>query len=301
MKKNSKTSKKLAYEVITDKLIEMIEKKKVLPWHLPWKVNGEFCQTQNYKTKHTYRGINAFLTQLAVHSYGYSSPYFLTFNQATDLGGHVKKGESGLPVIYWNFIKKTEINPAGESEEVSIPIAKYYTVFNVDQIEGIELNLPKPTEEVKHDPIKDCEKVLKNKANKPEIIYGSNRACYAPLIDKITIPKIGQFDKVEEFYSTLFHELVHSTGHKKRLNRVSVVDLCPFGTTNYGKEELIAEMGAAFLCGYCKIDNTTIDNSAAYLNSWLKTIKQTPKLLIEASGAAQKAVDYLLGVKKEEE
>lgn len=294
-------NKQLAYEVITKKLIEMIEEKKVLPWQIPWKVNGDEYNTKNYKTKHAYRGVNAFLTQLAVYCYGYTSPFFVTFNQASDLGGQVKKGSKGLPVIFWNFIKKTEVNTKGETEEVSIPIAKYYTVFNIDQIEGVDWKVEKKKDSVEHEPIKTCEKVLKNKSKKPKIVYGGNRACYSPELDNIRIPSQKQFDEIENFYSTLFHELVHATGHKNRLNRSTVTELCPFGSTNYGKEELVAEMGAAFLCGHCGIENSTIDSSAAYLQSWLTTIKKTPKLLIEASGAAQKAVDYLLDLKHEED
>jgi len=289
MKNETKTP---AYEIVTKKIIELIEEKKVLPWQIPWKISAIDRGTCNYKTKHLYRGVNAFLTQLAVYVYGYSTPYFLTFNQASDLGGSVKKGAKGLPILFWHFLKKQEKNDAGGVEEVTTPIARYYTVFNLDQIDNIQV--PENKEEMFfHDPIKACEKVLKE-APAPKIEYLGSRACYSPLTDVITLPVKGKFPKVENFYSTLFHELTHSTGHKSRLNRSSVAEAQTFGTLNYGKEELIAEMGAAFLCGYCGIENETITTNAAYLKEWLSIIKKTPKILIEASSAAQKATDLLL-------
>lgn len=271
-------------EVITQRILDIMEKGTV-PWHKPW-ASAEFAP-KNLVSKKEYNGINAFLTACS----GYSSPFWASFKQITELGGSVKKGEKGMPVIYWNWVVKDE----GTPDEEKIPFMRYYTVFNLEQTEGIpEDKIPK-IDSVTHEftPIEECEKTVEAMQNKPEIGHAEARAYYKPSQDSINMPKKELFDGPEQYYSTLFHELVHSTGYKTRLDRQTLTDYAPFGTPTYSREELIAEMGAAFLCGHCGIENKTIDNSAAYIASWSKRLKQDGKLVIVAAAQAQKAVNYI--------
>jgi antirestriction protein ArdC len=288
MKKETKS----VYEIITETVVDMIEKKGVLPWQIPWNTTTE---AMNYKSKKEYRGVNAFLTRMSVFANGYSNSCFLTFNQVKELGGMVKKGSKSLPIVFWNFLEKTERDETGKLCKKVIPLVRYYNVFNLDQIDGIEWKLPK-SETFCNTPIASCEYIVAGFKNAPEYSFGGDKAFYAPAFDKIRIPVKEQFAKIENFYSTLFHEFAHSTGHKSRLNRDGVANIQAFGSVDYGKEELIAEMTAAFLCAKAGIENETINQSAAYLANWLRAIKANPKLLIESSSSAQKASDYILGV-----
>lgn len=177
---------------------------------------------------------------------------------------------------------------------------RYYTVYNVAQCENIdESKIPSiPTTHNDFDHIAECEAIIAGMPNCPEIQQGKQRASYNPLSDIISIPRFDSFDTAEEYYSTLFHELTHSTGHGSRLNRLNN-NVSGFGNEEYSKEELVAEMGAAFLCGFAGIENTTINNSVAYIQGWLKALKHDKKLVIMAAAQAQKAADYILMVNKE--
>ena len=160
--------------------------------------------------------------------------------------------------------------------------------------------MPEDVATTKHfDPIPQCEQVAKAMPNAPAITHQSQRACYSPLLDIVNMPQPESFDAPTAYYGTLFHELTHSTGHESRLNRDSITDPVRFGSHTYSREELIAEMGAAFLNGHCGIDASTLDNSAAYIHGWLKRLKNDPKLVVQAAGKAQRASDYILGVKYE--
>jgi len=279
------------YEIITKQITEKLEKGCV-PWHKPWKGSD---LPVSLISKKAYRGINVLILLLQ----GFTSQYWLTFNQCKKLGGKIKKGSKGTPVIFWNwFDKEVENKATGEKKIQKIPFLKYYTVFNVEQTEGIEY--PKPVETKGNGVIQKCKDVVENFKDKPEVFVGGNRACYDVKIDKLSIPSITVFNSSEEFYSTEFHEFVHSTGHESRLNRATITDICPFGSSNYSKEELVAEIGAAFLCGITGIENKTIDNSASYIQNWLKALKNDKKLVVIAGGQAQKAVDYILGKKPED-
>lgn len=280
---------KNVYEIITERIMDQLEKGEV-PWHRPWACQEWFAK--NLISKKEYRGVNAFLT----NSQGYDSPYWLTFKQAQDLGGSVKKGEHGTPVVYWNWVNKTDKDPDTEEELTkNIPFLRYYTVFHVSQCDLPEGKVP----EVKAvdnglNPIDICEKVTSRMPKRPEIKYGQQRAFYKPAQDTVNMPKFQSFDNAEAFHSTLFHELVHSTGHESRLNRKGITELSSFGSTEYSKEELVAEMGAAFLCGHCGIENKTVDNSVAYIQSWLKRLRSDKKLVVMAAAKAQKAADFIL-------
>ena len=224
---------------------------------------------------------------------GYANPYWMTFKQAQKLNAKVIKGEKGTPLVYWNFIEKKN----ADGEDKTIPFMRYYTVFNADQIEGLEDNFyPKPVEQIKFKKIDKCEKIVSKFKNKPKIQHIEQRAYYRPSNDMVNMPASDTFKTREEYYSTLFHELGHSTGHKTRLNRKGITDLNLFGSHDYSKEELVAEMTASFLCGVSGIENTTIDNSAAYLKGWLQVLKKDSKLIVAAAQLAQKGADYIQGI-----
>lgn len=281
------------YEIITDRILEQLEKGNV-PWHKPW-AGGE--APKNLITKKEYRGVNVFI----LSAMGYTSPYWLSFKQAQELGGAVRKGEKGCPVVFWKWLTKTDDD--GNITEEKIPMLRYYTVFNVAQVDGIDEKRI-PALAIKYndlEKIERCEAVVYAMPKRPEILHNEQQAYYRPSTDTVNMPKFETFDGSEEYYSTLFHELVHSTGHEKRCNRKGVDcsdgSWSSFGSTPYAKEELVAEMGAAFLCGYCQIENRTIDNSTAYIKSWLRKFRDDKKMVIMAAAQAQKAADFILGIK----
>lgn len=273
-----------AYQVITDRIIELLEA-GVTPWHKPWSGGGE---AMNLVSKRPYRGINRFLLNVA----GYASPYWLTFNQANKLGGKIKKGSKSTPVVFWKLLEK-EDEKTGEKKEV--PVLRYYRVFNLEQTEGIDGPEPEEMEEQVFTPIERCEQIMASMPNPPKLQHRHQAAWYRPSLDLINLPKPESFESAEEYFCTWAHEAAHSSGHKSRLNRPTLTDMAPFGSTNYSKEELVAEMTAAFLCGVTGIDNVTIDNSAAYLNGWLKKLRKDNRLVVLAAAQAQKAADYIQG------
>ncbi len=213
----------------------------------------------------------------------------------------MKKGVQGFPVVFWKFrdLKKQEDEAEGDREDgqkQNAPIFRYYTVFRMEDIEGIpEKKLPEIMQAQEAQPIEKAERIVENMPNKPAISFGGSRAFYQSATDSVTVPVKGAFGKIEEFYSTLFHELTHSTGHPSRLARKSLEAYAPFGSADYSREELVAEMGAGFLCASCDIDNSTLENSASYIDHWMKALKADPRAVIVAAGQAQKAADFILG------
>ena len=276
------------YEVITSRIMNQLES-GVAPWQKPWKARGRGALPRNLVSDREYRGINVWI----LLSSGYASPHWLTFRQARELGGHVRQGETGLPVVYWKFGTR-EIQDGDEIIEKKSVLCRYYTVFNLEQCEGI----PSPEKHTEPapdlNPIEACANIVDGWATKPRIQHGGDRASYHKLQDCIRMPMMADFDHGEAYYSTLFHELTHSTGHPSRLNRSTLMDAESFGDENYSREELIAEMGAAFLCGITGIENKTINNSSSYLQSWLEVLRSDSRLVLVAAGQAQKAVDLIL-------
>ncbi|SFC94200.1 Antirestriction protein ArdC [Flexibacter flexilis DSM 6793] len=273
----------------------------VAPWQQPW----QNTLPQNYLSKKPYRGINCFLLNL----FNFQEPYFLTFQQASDLGGKVIKNSKALPVVYWNWLyidpitQKSVPNPAPQQLPLleKVPLLRYYNVFNISQIEGIKWQLPQVQPLGANLSIQTAERLLHfMQPQLPPIRVGGSSAYYTPPMDYIQIPEKQHFIKPESYYATLFHECIHATGHAKRLCRKEVVETSSFGSYSYGVEELTAEMGASFLCYHAQILPQVLDNSVAYLESWLKAIKEDKRLLINASARAQKAVDYLLGQQNDE-
>jgi antirestriction protein ArdC len=281
------------YQIITDRLLAILEAGTV-PWRKPWNYGSERGPLNLVSKKH-YQGINCFL--LACTSFG--SPYWLTFRQAQNLGGSVRKGAKGHPVIFWKMYEKED--STAEDGKKRLPVLRYYTVFNVEQCEGVTVPAPDETTWHDHNPIEEAENVILFMPNRPTVEIGGIKACYSPSLDLVRVPEIFRYQQAEEYYSTFFHELAHSTGHESRLNREGVTGQHFFGDAVYSREELVAEMCAAFLCGQTGIENSTIQNSAAYLQSWIRTLRGDKKLAIVAAAQAQKAADYILNRKANQE
>ena len=271
------------YDVITARIVEKLEQGTV-PWRKPW--NVETGAPRNIRGTH-YRGINVFL----LGCQAFESPYWLTFNQARELGGSVKRGERGSPVVFWKWLEKVS-SETGQKER--IPLLRYYTVFNVLLCEGVSVpNLEQPVKA--HQRIEECERVVQGYENGPAVNHGGGVAFYNSAADQVTMPSPERFTTPEEYYSTLFHEFGHSTGHRSRLAREGVTDPKRFGSHEYSREELVAEMSAAFLAGRCGIEPCTLDNSAAYIGSWLRVLRKDSRMLVSAGGQAQRAADWILG------
>ena len=295
--------KKTVYEVITERILNLLDEGTV-PWQRPWNRTGnvEFDWPKNLVSKRPYSGINVFLLSCC----GFSSPFWLTYKQAGDLGGNVKAGEKGLPVIFWKIEPKRTKDESGEERTEAFPILRYYTVFNVEQCENIDPakipTCPDDLEKIVFNPIAQAQAIVESMKNPPEIRHRNNsdRACYYPAFDKVDLPEPEQFKSAEKYYSTLFHELAHSTGHAKRLNRKEITEASYYGSHDYSKEELVAEFAAAFLCGAAGIEQGILENSAAYIQGWSKSLRKNPKWAIHAAAAAQKAADLIQGIDHQE-
>jgi antirestriction protein ArdC len=273
------------YTIVTDRIVELLERGTV-PWRKPWA--GPAQEPKNLCSGRPYRGINVFLLSAA----GFGSPYWLTFKQAKQRGGHVRKGEHGSIVVFYKDWRP-EDRTDDDGRPVVIPVLRYYRVWNVEQCEGIEYPRPDvPTIDLR--PIDRCESVVGGMPSRPEIRHGEARAWYRPSADVVNMPRPELFTSAEEYYSTLFHELTHSTGHRSRLDRPGIANVQPFGSADYSREELVAEMAPAFLCGHCSIEATTLDNSAAYIAGWLAKLRSDRKLVVVAAGQAQRAADFIL-------
>jgi antirestriction protein ArdC len=225
---------------------------------------------------------------------GYGSPYWLTFNQAKQLGAHVRQGEKSTLVSFWKFNEYAKENrERGETENKTSALLRYYRVFNIEQCEG--LKSLQGDEHKPVNPIAECESIANRMPNAPRIEQHSH-AFYRPSADIVGMPSRNCFESSEAYYSTLFHELTHSTGHTRRLNRFEENSTDhQFGSESYSKEELIAEMGAAMLAGMAGISHATLSNSASYLQSWMNRLKSDSRLILSAASHAQKSTDYIFG------
>jgi antirestriction protein ArdC len=281
------------YAIVTDKIINLLES-GVVPWRRPWNPTGLPC---NLVSKKPYRGVNVFLLSASK----YVSPFWLTMRQANELGGHIRKGEESTAIVFWK-IENAKASPEDiEAEETEKQtrrrfLLRFYRVWNLEQCELPESVLDKlpKIETHQHDPIEAIEKIVAGMPNPPEIVRGGSKAYYSPITDCITLPPRELFIGAEEEAATETHELIHSVGHEKRLAREGICEAAPFGSPVYSKEELTAELGAAFLCAEAGISNAVIANQAAYVAGWLKKLRDDRKLLIHAAAQAQKAVDFVL-------
>jgi antirestriction protein ArdC len=275
------TQRQSVYEIITGQILAELEK-GLVPWRKPWRT----LPPANLVSKKTYRGINTFLLALA----GYGSQYWLTYRQTQALGGNVRRGEHGTKVVFWRFTEYETETADGETENRTSAFLRYYTVFNLEQTEGLKALLALPPAR----PIEPAETIVAAMPNPPAYQQGF-LACYSPSSDTVTMPSPTAFHSRAEYYSTMFHELTHATGHAKRLAREGFDRPVEFGSESYSREELVAEMGSAMLCGVAGIEQNTLANSAAYLKSWIARLKSDSRLVISAASAAQKAADYIRG------
>jgi antirestriction protein ArdC len=282
------TAKADAYQLITDRILEKMEG-GLIPWQKPWQ---SFGMPRNYVTGHQYTGINAFL----LHFLSEGLPLFLTFRQAKTLGGNIRKGAKGFPIIFYNVVEK-EKKDGQSGEKERIPFATYSTVFNVADVENVSLMLPEGAQ-VQHQPLEAAEAIVGSWTERPAIKHMDQRAYYVPALDYVNMPVFSSFTSAEAYYQTLFHELTHATGHASRLNRADLAENMKVkGASGYAREELTAEMGAAFLCGAAGINpQATDENTAAYLQFWLSQLKADKKLIIQAASHAQKAANLILGI-----
>lgn len=276
------------YEIITERIISLLNE-GVCPWRRPW--NRLPLAPQNFASGRRYTGINMFL----LYAIGYEVPLFLTFKQVTERGGSVKKGSKGVPVVFWSLLEGKELDAEGQARK--IPFLRYYTVFNASQIDGVLFPKVESRTGESFKPLDEAERIVAGWVGAPCIVHGFARACYHPALDKIEMPSPDSFDSPAAYYATLFHEMGHATGSAGRLARKMSGH---FGSEDYSREELVAEMTAAFLCAHCGIDNSTITNQAAYLASWLEALKSDPKLVVIAASQAQRAAALILGATHEE-
>lgn len=282
------------YQAVTDRILQLLDQ-GVVPWRHPIRGGGGAGggYPTNLESGRHYRGINVFLLAVTGWLQGYGSPYWLTFRQAKAKGGHVRKGEKGALVIFW---KQHATQDKETGEDITVPVLRRYTVFNAEQCEGIELpGTDTPEEEAEpFVPIKAAAKIVEGYAGGPRIEHTGRQAFYRPSADLVRIAEPERFVDGEAYYATLFHELVHSTGHSSRLDRGLDTDPAPFGSPDYSKEELVAEMGAAFLAAAAGIGQETVEQSAAYIQGWRKRLAEDEKLVVHAAGAGQKAADWIL-------
>jgi antirestriction protein ArdC len=277
------------YEIITERILQKLEEGTV-PWRKPWQ-GGEAGVPRNLVTGQPYRGINVFLLAAA----GYSSPYWLTFRQARQRGGTVRLGEHGTPVVYWKLHPTDAQDAEDTPARRRVPFLRYYTLFNQEQCDGVFVPVTSMPPQRVFSPIARCEEVVAGMPDPPAIESGRTQAAYLPARDKVIMPARSAFESAEAYYQTVFHELAHATGHGRRLARPAVMDATAFGSHAYSKEELVAEMGAAFLCGYTGIEAATLENAASYIDSWLRVLRGDSRMVIQAAAHAQKAADFILG------
>lgn len=286
--KETKREIKNVYQMVTDRIIAQLEN-GIIPWEKPW--TGVRDGAFNRVSKKSYSLLNQFILK---HNGEYA-----TYKQWTELGGQVRKGEKSEIVVFWKVLDIEDETEDGDVETKHIPLLKYINVFHISQVDGVE---PLKQEELnQNDPIEEGEKILNDYWKRENIKIESsisNRAYYSPAEDLIHLPVFEQFENANEYYSTAFHESVHSTMAKNRCNRESELDgkVAAFGSEDYSKEELVAELGAACLMNVAGIENPkTFKNSAAYIQNWLQVLRNDVKFIVSASSRAEKAVKYILG------
>jgi antirestriction protein ArdC len=300
------------YEIITARILEKLSQ-GIIPWKRPWKTHPP----ANLITGKPYRGVNILLLSCS----GFDSPYWLTFLQAKELGGYVSKGEKASIIVFWKRLAEAETEEGEQETSVASrkyrlrPVAdnevseakyvlRYYSVFNTDQCQSIKhQRLVELLEDQKSKISNDtaasisfstAKLTIERMPQPPSILFQGDRACYNMKEDRVVLPSEVRFESKEAFYSTLFHELVHSTGHQSRLARKTLMETSMFTDHSYTKEELVAEIGAAFLTSYSGFLHQTLDNHVAYLQSWIAALSNDSKMIVQAASHAQKAVDFIL-------
>jgi len=284
------------YRRLTEQLIEQM-KNGVAPWQKPWTMTGA-NSPKNFITKKAYRGFNL----IATASRGYECPYWLTFKQIMAMNGKIKPNSHGTPIVYWlksNYTK--EVEGSDETELKTFMSPRYYVVFNLEQVEGIDWEWPEESSMPEPTLMDDLIDIYCEEENIDLRMSDIDDSAYfAPMLDRIHVPLKTNFPNLNAYYATLFHEAVHSTGVSTRLNRGLDTQTSHFGSERYSKEELVAEFGSCFLLGIFGIDDPTIfDNSASYLSGWVKKLQDQPAMLVSAANQAQKAVDFITKINQE--
>jgi antirestriction protein ArdC len=300
------------YEMITEQIIEAL-KQDVIPWEKPWKAD----EPRSIATGDTYSGTNRLVLEARRMMEGYSSPFWGTFNQITEHDGRVNKEETSTRIVFCKVLERFECSSCGKTvkdpeehfdtehdsgpreddlEEVEIPLLRYYNVFNLDQTTLTEEDVQYAPEDPEGANSKEsCEGIVAGYADRPEINHGRGKAYYDPGDDVIGLPERNKFKGTDEYYFTLFHELTHSTGHEARLDREAVSRNTFFRDYEYGREELVAELGASFLGKEANLETRKkIENRAAYVQSWIQALEEDEQALVRASSDAQTAVDFIL-------
>ena len=273
------------YETVTRSIVSELEKGAV-PWVKPWKSGVSPCP-RNAVSQRSYRGVNILLLWSAALQRGYTNPVWLTFKQARELKGFVRKGEHGTRIIYTSTVKKAAVSEAGEEAARDLYFLKWYSVFNIEQTEGLPQHL---REQAPHRPSGDDLEHVEAfvRSIGADVRHGGNDAAYNPEGDFIKLPHPTYFESTTTYYATSLHEHAHWSGHPKRLNR----DLSGrFRTRSYAAEELIAELAAAFLCSALEIQGEL--RHAGYIQSWLELLENDKKAIFTAASAASRAADYL--------
>ena len=289
------------YERVTDAIISQLEQ-GVRPWFQPWSsehLAGRISRPLRANGV-AYRGINTVMLWGAAVERGYCSPIWMTFKQALEHGGNVRKGERGSLVVYANSITRTETDEAtGEDRERDIPFMKGYTVFNVEQVEGLPARFYAAAEPAGEpmSRIAGADRFFANTGAR--IDQGGNRAFYRPSEDRVQMPPFEAFREPEAYYATLAHEMTHWTKAAGRLDRE--FGRKRFGDAGYAMEELVAELGAAFLCADLGLSPEPREEHAAYLSHWLTVMKEDKRAIFSAAAHAQRAADYLLGLQPKDQ
>ena len=295
---------------ITERILGFLEQ-GIVPWQKPWN-GGKANAPRSVSTKKVYRGTNLAILGCA----GYESPWWLTFGQAKKLGGQVRKGEKSFPIHYWKFHPAQDCKTClggqplcehcgGSGKYQPFPSLFSFNVFSANQCDGLpEKYYPaiKDDDEVRDfTPVEACDEIIANYPDSPKVYHDQADSChYRPSADEVHMVKPEKFISDEEYYSTFFHELVHSTGHKKRLAREGVTGLNFFGSHEYSKEELVAELGSTFLCAIAGIDRSeVIQNSASYISGWKSKLSDNEDWIVWAGSRSAKACDHILGTEYE--
>ena len=284
------------YAMVTDRILSTMGK-GIIPWKKPWK-GGDARFAISHVTGKRYSLLNQLYLGLRPGEY-------LTFKQIQKENGRVRKGEKSSIVVYWNFIKATQTDKeTGEEVAKMIPMLKYYNVFHVDQCEGIKPRYTGSQETMTVAELNaEADEIINDYVKRSGVTFEqklSMEAYYNRTQDKVVVPEIEQFSETAEYYSTAFHELTHSTGHKSRLDRLD--ENSRFGNEVYSKEELVAELGASALVNFCGLETeSSFRNNAAYIQGWSKALQEDKKMIVWAAGKADKAVRLILGDRAEEE
>lgn len=319
------TDRNKIYAMVTDRIVAELEA-GTAPWRKPWKMTGGWPLRMN--NGKPYRGVNVFLLQMAAMAGGYASPYWGSYDHIAELAGMVKnaatgrwespdgtprgirRGETSTMIIFWRQVTFHDTDPdTGEKTTRRVPVLRYFRVFNACQADGLPAKYfpAVPDPETAPDPVEAAEAVIRRylEDDGPEWSNANpDRACYMWALDRVNVPPLTSYEDVNEYYNTAFHEMGHSTGHGSRLARhfADAPGDCVFGSPDYSKEELVAEMTCAMLCAIAGTDTPGVTkNSAAYLAGWIRKLKGDPKLAVQAGAQAQHAADLILGVTWEDE